>query len=333
MDTILYLMLEKKNERRGDAFPPFFHIRRMKEDMREDSSLVYVNIPWACLDPWELAGYLVPFLSYSSSVDTVYDKSLEAWLGKRSMAEWWQESWPYPEFRDYYREDYARYLLDKALTLTGKPERIVVLGFEDFVPRLLRGRLRYTKALRFLVDGLFPERKEHGVLEDFLEEVYEEYGLAAACDVVENGMEARRSAAGGTVGNTPLIVLDFAIESSGKPHQSVVPRRRTAGRTGIAEESRNAGGVGIAEESRVADRLGAAEEARVAGGLGAAVWALAAQAAPGSIWLDMGSNERKRRRIEGIGRNISYFSMKKEWERLGRQYPSRMLPAPMRERQ
>ncbi len=323
-------MLEKKNERRGDAFPPFFHIRRMKEDMREDSSLVYVNIPWACLDPWELAGYLVPFLSYSSSVDTVYDKSLEAWLGKRSMAEWWQESWPYPEFRDYYREDYARYLLDKALMLTGKPERIVVLGFEDFVPRLLRGRLRYTKDLRFLVDGLFPERKEHGVLEDFLEEVYEEYGLAAACDVVENSMEARRSVAGGTVGNTPLIVLDFAIESSGKAHQSVVPRRRGAGRIGIAEESRNADRVGAAEEARVADRLGAAEEARVADGLGAAVWALAAQAAPGSIWLDMGSNERKRRRIEGTGRNISYFSMKKEWERLGRQYPSRILSVSMR---
>ncbi len=270
--------------------------------MREDSDLIYIGIPWALLDPWELAGYLAPYLGYSSSVYTVYDRSLEGWLSRRGMKKWWQAAWPYPEYWDFSREDYGKYLLEKGLAQMGRPEHILVLGFQDFVPGMLRSRLRYTKTLRFFVEENFSEEKSYGALEDFIEEIYDEYGLAAALDTAgrpsagKSPAAGRNSAAGGdfvagrfsvsgSSWKEPVLVLDFA------------------------------GGAGRNGEKKWDDNRIGKESGR---GLTKAVWTLAAQAAPGSVWLDMRSMEEKRRRIESGGKGVLYFSMKKEWEQQGK---------------
>lgn len=167
---------------------------------------------------------------------------------------------------------------------------------------MLRSRLRYTKTLRFFVEENFSEEKSYGALEDFIEEIYDEYGLAAALDTAgrpsagKSPAAGRNSAAGGdfvagrfsvsgSSWKEPVLVLDFA------------------------------GGAGRNGEKKWDDNRIGKESGR---GLTKAVWTLAAQAAPGSVWLDMRSMEEKRRRIESGGKGVLYFSMKKEWEQQGK---------------
>lgn len=45
--------------------------------------------------------------------------------------------------------------------------------------------------------------------------------------------------------------------------------------------------------------------------------------APGSVWIDMDSQEEKRRRIEGRDTGIHYFSMKKHWKGIDTLYKNR----------
>lgn len=244
MDTILYLMLEKKKDQDA-CFPPFFHIRRVKEEMREDCEFLAVTVPRALLDPWELGGYLAPFLKFRSSVDTVYDPALENWLTGRKLAGWWRKNWPYPDFADFHRADYAAFLWKQAVQAGGGTQYVFVLGFEDFVPGLLAPCLRNLKSLCFVVDEMC------GPLESFMEDAYEEYGLAVTCDAGRGWRPLRCG--------FPALVLDLSGE----------------------------------------------------------VKSAAAELSAGSVWLDLDAMEGKRRRLENRP-GVRYFSIRKEWERMGR---------------
>lgn len=174
METIIYLMLEKKKEEGGgDSIPPLYRIWQADEDF----GLLYVKVPWARLDPWELRRFLPPFTGRSVSVSTVYDGSMSEWLQKRGLRGWWLQGWQYPEYGDYRRVDYARQLLRLAGQAGRKRFHYLVLGFEAFVPEVLAPYLREMKSLRFLVG------KKDELPEDFAEEVCEEYGLAVSCGV------------------------------------------------------------------------------------------------------------------------------------------------------
>lgn len=235
-------MLE--NKQTGADIPPVFHIWQMGTD----PNLLYVEIPWAGLDPWELKEYLPPFMRYSSSVDTVYDISMSLWLKKRRLTEWWSRAWPYPEYRNYHQKDYAMQLLQKGASVH-KTGHFFVLGYEDFVPEALMPHVKSMKSLTFLV------RREYEALEDFMEELNEEYGLAAALRVVpDDGLLCPECA-------FPATILDLSGERK-------------------------------VEMSHVKE---------------------------GGIWLDMDSSEEKRRRAEACGGQMAYFSVKKEWERQGKQ--------------
>lgn len=238
------------------GFPPTFHICRKFNEMTEDSDLLYVTIPWARLDPWELRDYLVPFYGYSSSIDTVYDRSLSRWLKKRKLQGWWQGNWPYPEYRDFFRQEYAERLLHQGISKTGSKQHFLILGFVDFLPKLLRRSLAHIKSIQLLV------KEENEAVEAFIEDVYEEYGIAVNCREQESFENMRLACP------NPTVILDF---------------------TGAEKIS-------------------------------------AIDAAPGSAWLDMGSLDEKRRRIEAQGGSISYFSVKKEWELSAKQYLRQEMP-------
>ena len=192
-------MEKRKNGEYGDGrkeggwktdIPPLFHFRLEKDNPAKGiPALLYISLPWARMDPWELSAYLPPFLGYSSSIDTVYDSSVENWLGKRGLRVWWHQHWPYPEYEDYRRKEYARYLLERgadgkksgANPESGPGEELLrhflVLGYAPFLPELLEPYLKGMKSLSFLTGREEPE------LERFVETVYEEYGLAVSCRV------------------------------------------------------------------------------------------------------------------------------------------------------
>ncbi len=162
------------------ALPPIFHIEWGRDVVREDLEMVFVDIPWALLDPMELAAYLEPFGRHSSSLETVYDASLDRWLRRRGLKEWWLEQWKFPEYVDYCRQDYAEALLAKGLTRKNGRLPFWVLGFPDFAPRLLGGHVDRMRSLRVAADW------EAQVLEDFAEDMCREYGMAVSGPFVGN---------------------------------------------------------------------------------------------------------------------------------------------------
>ncbi len=172
METIIYLKLERdepKNVVYG--LPPMIHFRQLAEERH----FLVARIPWAALDPWTLAGYAGAFLGHSSSVETVYDKSMEGWLKKRGLWEWWGQNWPFSEYREYHREEYADRLLKKAVAQGGPRRHFLVIGFEPFLAAVLMKYAKEMKSLRVIVD------REASGLEAFAEDVFEEYGLAVSC--------------------------------------------------------------------------------------------------------------------------------------------------------
>lgn len=131
---------------------------------------------------------------------TVYDISLEKWLREEGCTEWWKEYWPYPEFDGYHEFPYAEELL-----AYGHSPHFLILGYDRLVPELILSHIRKMKSLRLILDYLPKD------LEGFLEDLYEEYGLAATFQLLPETQEhPYRSAR--ILCSRPSVVLDFSGE-------------------------------------------------------------------------------------------------------------------------
>lgn len=230
MDTIIYL---KMNRKQGadtlHGILPAFHIR----EVRGETHLIYLEIPVELAEsesawPGRLAAYLYPFVKSSVSADTVLDTSVSNWLGSRGLQKWWEHSWPYPEYQDYRRLEYAQLLLKKAMaqakaacqkkqgsTENGSienggcrkkqnyPVHVYVLGYEEYVPMLLAP---YTSEIKTLT---FVESRPGMQLEEYLETLYEEEGLAASRQMLMKGQSYRTAR---ILWQLPAVVLDLTGE-------------------------------------------------------------------------------------------------------------------------
>lgn len=269
MDTIIYLRMNRKWEQnaRQDIFPAF-HIHEVKGEPH----LICVEIPRQLAEtepqvpsyrkkswPARLAAYLYPFVKNSASADTVLDRTVSLWLDSRGLWEWWEQSWPYPEYRDYRRPEYARLLFQKGMEQIraeqenqsgcGKRNRqvqVYVLGYEDYVPELLSPYAARIKSLTFV------EKAYNIRLEEYLELLYEEEGLAASCQLLMEGRPYRTMRLSW---QSPAVVLDL---------------------TGDERLMPSGNGQGL-------------------------------------FWIDMDSQEEKRRRLKAGCSRLTYFSMKEEW--------------------
>ena len=267
--------------------PALFHIRQCKGQwgLTEGTQLLCVTIPWeADLQyrcwPVELKAYLQPFFGYSSSIETVVDHSVTGWIKEKKLKEQWEQSWCYPQYRDYHRIEYAAHLVERAMKYLlaryqakqyqaaqyqsvkypytdakgqGMQQvHMYVLGYESFVPDVIAPFLNKIKTLTFYLPQSLLE--ECG-LEDYREILCEEEGLAAGLQILE---EPRAYKGLRLCCLTPALVLDLSGEEKVQPDSS--------GRD--------------------------------------------------VFWVDMDSQEAKRRKIAWGSAETAYFSMKEEWRRL-----------------
>jgi|GEM_PF-6921805 len=146
---------------------------------------------------------LLPYLGDSDNCYTVYDESVVRWLRKGGWEEVWKQYWPFPVFSGYREQFFVNELLKQ-----GRLSHLVILGFEQYVPDLVTGHVRYLKSLRILIDY---EPKQ---LEEFLEVLYEETGLTASCEVLpeadEDASPYRNLRLKCPV---PSLILDFSGET------------------------------------------------------------------------------------------------------------------------
>lgn len=120
--------------------------------------------------------------------------------GNGMLAQLWKNVWDVREFVDYRTFRWASYLLPYVSHF-----RFVVLGTAPCAQELIKSCARRMKSLRWIVR----ERDCEEELLEFVEEFYEDYGLAATLQTVE-GRNGFRGLCMETV--EPVCVLDFTEE-------------------------------------------------------------------------------------------------------------------------
>lgn len=176
--------------------------------------------------------------------------------GEKTLACLWRECFQVAEFMGYGQLFWAKQLLPEK-----GPDHFVILGTAPCIYEMVEGLARRMKSLSWIL----LEEDYDGPCQDFVEDFYTEYGLAAAMRPVESKTALRRIRLEYVM---PVNVIDF----TGEARIAV---------TGLAE---------------------------------------------GSIWLDMMSVEEKRRRVEGQGRGIAYFSLKQKWRHAQKRCICPILP-------
>ena len=116
----------------------------------------------------------------------------------------WRQYWQIQEFDGYLQPQWVKPLLENA-----KLDHFVILGLADCTPAVILYCARRMKSLRWILR----EEDITEELQDFVEEFYQEYGLAATMQPLEGGKAFARLL---LVSREPICVLDFTEE----PHIS-----------------------------------------------------------------------------------------------------------------
>lgn len=117
----------------------------------------------------------------------------------------WRQYWQIPEFDGYLQPQWVKLLLENA-----KLDRFVILGLADCTSAVILYYARRMKSLRWILC----EEDVTEELQDFVEEFYQEYGLAVTLQPLEGGKAFARLL---LMSRDPICVLDFTEE----PHISV----------------------------------------------------------------------------------------------------------------
>lgn len=197
--------MKKKKDAGVSEGPPVFLIREIEECVH----LVYIDIPemyepveYPMLipppPPWaiELLEYMRPYWLKSPVSYFLNDVTVDRWLKKEGYWGWWQQCWPLPLFRDYYRREYVEILLEQARSREDCPQNYLVLGYDVSVLQTLWKQTRQMKSLGFIVEELSVE------LEEWVEDFYQETGMTAS---------VRQQHLPGVIHCTvPTMILDFS---------------------------------------------------------------------------------------------------------------------------
>lgn len=130
----------------------------------------------------------------------VYEGELDFLSGEEGLAGTWRRFWNIPEFQDYREFRWVEPLLRSA----GGPH-FILLGTAACVPQLLQNRARRMKSLRWYLW----EEDCTGEIQEFAEDFYIEYGLAAALMPLTEKNSFRRLR---LETKEPVCVLDFTEE-------------------------------------------------------------------------------------------------------------------------
>lgn len=234
MDTIIYLKMTKR--RAGQkAEKAFCRIRSVKDGhgIAEGDQLLVVEIPDETkpTNEWiqELESYLQPFWGYSTSIETVADPEWERRLVRTQTQSLWRECWSYPPYSSFHRQEYCEYLMQKAmrqldLEQQEKQLHIYVVGYADYIPRLLTPYLPRTDSLQLIMQEVQYRRAEalqppEIRPEEYLDALSEEEGIAAACFVPEQIPQGE----GGRLRlsfEEPAVVIDLSSEPGLLPEKA-----------------------------------------------------------------------------------------------------------------
>lgn len=117
----------------------------------------------------------------------------------------WRQYWQIPEFDGYLQPQWVRPLLENA-----RLNHFVILGLADCTPAVILYCARRMKSLRWILC----EEDVTEELQDFVEEFYQEYGLAVTLQSLEGGKAFARLL---LASRDPICVLDFTEESHVSP--------------------------------------------------------------------------------------------------------------------
>lgn len=151
-----------------------------------------------------LLSYLKPYRSEYPDCYYVCEDTVDKWLKKEELCEWWQQHWTIFSFDDYRQRCFAEELLQKVPLV-----HYLILGYEDYIPELLKKWARHMKSLRFILSRTSEE------LDIFLEDFYEESGLTASIQIV-SGKAGRQDApyyGYNVVCPNSSVILDFSGEA------------------------------------------------------------------------------------------------------------------------
>ena len=117
----------------------------------------------------------------------------------------WQQYWQIPEFNAYLQPRWVEPLLKNAML-----HHFVVLGYAECTPAVILHCARRMKSLRWILQ----EQDCTEELQDFIDDFYEDYGLAATLQPLEGGRAFVRLL---LVSKDPVCVLDFTGEARISP--------------------------------------------------------------------------------------------------------------------
>lgn len=139
------------------------------------------------------------------------DSSQDAVLGREDVipAFWlpqiWRQYWQIPEFHAYLQPRWVEPLLENAIL-----HHFVVLGYAECTSSVILQCARRMKSLRWILQ----EQDCTEEIQDFVDNFYEDYGLAATLQPLEGGRAFARLL---LVSKDPVCVLDFTGESHISP--------------------------------------------------------------------------------------------------------------------
>lgn len=146
---------------------------------------------WEELKDWQVALLLLggnPYWTYC-----VY----EDYLRERICADIWNRHWVIPEFEEYHESMWVEKLIPHTI-----PGHYMILGTADCLPRLLCENVKKMRSVKW-----FLKKEQYtSELQSFIEDFYEEYGLAVEVHMVEDWIRVRPGSP------VPVNILDFTGE-------------------------------------------------------------------------------------------------------------------------
>lgn len=203
MDTIIYFY----RCRDADNF--------ITEKWREDDyCLIWAGVPpfvWASEDwdedarcriaEWQTALRLLADNPYQ--ISCVYEEALRRELSMEKVRKSWCAHWPVWEFEEYREKKWVEKLLPYATH-----SHFVIVGDAPCLPELLYENAARMRSVRWIL----PERQYTCEIRDFIDEFYEETGLAIETEL-QREADSERVWTRARIGSLlPANVLDFTSE-------------------------------------------------------------------------------------------------------------------------
>jgi hypothetical protein len=149
-----------------------------------------------------LISTLAPYTAHAHSCSTIYDPAFSHWLDEKRYRPLWDKYWTFRTFNSYRDPIFVDTLIK-----LGHSPHYLILGYDPYLPELLTSHARRLKSLRLIIDY-----EPKGLL-NMLDDLYEEYGLAASCTILPREDEEHPFCQTVIDCPSPSIILDYSEET------------------------------------------------------------------------------------------------------------------------